>query len=113
MKKISLAVLLFPWLTTITAQQQYSKAVNEQIARVETNLSEGLVIDGKPFTLPERMKHYNVAGLSIAVIDNYQIVWAKGFNGQPRAPAQRITTLDTLKPKPGQWGFFRSSFAGN
>ena len=53
MKKISLAVLLCHWLTAVTAQQHYSKAVNEQIARVENNLSGGLVID------------------------NYQIVWAK------------------------------------
>jgi hypothetical protein len=66
MKKISLAVLLCHWLTAVTAQQHYSKAVNEQIARVETNLSGGLVIDGKLYSLPERMKHYNVAGLSVA-----------------------------------------------
>ena len=25
------------------------------------------------------MKAYNVPGISVAVIDNYQIVWAKGF----------------------------------
>ena len=35
------------------AQQPYSKAVNEQIARVETNLSGGMVIDGKMYTLSE------------------------------------------------------------
>jgi CubicO group peptidase (beta-lactamase class C family) len=55
MKKISLAVLLCHWLTAVTAQQHYSKAINEQIARVETSLSGGLVID------------------------NYQIVWAAGL----------------------------------
>jgi CubicO group peptidase (beta-lactamase class C family) len=38
-----------------------------------------MVIDGKLYTLSERMKHYNVAGLSVAVIDNYQNVWAKGY----------------------------------
>lgn len=69
MRKISLAVLLCHWLTTVTAQQHYSKAVNEQIAWVETSLSGGLVIDGKLYNLSERMKHYNVAGLSVAVID--------------------------------------------
>jgi CubicO group peptidase (beta-lactamase class C family) len=46
---------------------------------VETNLSGGLVIDGKLHSIAERMKHYNVAGLSVVVIDNYQIVWAKGY----------------------------------
>jgi CubicO group peptidase (beta-lactamase class C family) len=38
-----------------------------------------MVIDGKLYTLSERMKHYNVAKLSVAVIDNYQNVWAKGY----------------------------------
>src|SRR6186713_2155128 len=60
MRKISLVVLLCHWLTAVTAQQQYSKAVNEQIARVEANLSGGIVIDGKPYTLAERMKHIHV-----------------------------------------------------
>ncbi|HMI78309.1 MAG TPA: hypothetical protein VK484_05920, partial [Ferruginibacter sp.] len=63
MRKISLAILMFHWLTAATPQQQYSKAVNEQIARVETTLSERIVIDGKLYTLSERMKHYNVVGL--------------------------------------------------
>ena len=79
MRKISLAVFLCHCLITVTAQQQYSKAVNEQIARVEANVSGGLIIDGKLYSLSERMKHYHVAGLSVAVIDNYQIVWAKGY----------------------------------
>jgi hypothetical protein len=70
MRKISLAVFLCHWLTAVIAQQHYSKAINEQIARVETTLSGGMVIDGKTYTLSERIKHYNVAGLSVAVIDN-------------------------------------------
>ena len=36
MGKTRLAVLLCHWLTAITLQQHYSKAVNEQIARAET-----------------------------------------------------------------------------
>src|SRR5579872_3179024 len=85
MEKISLVLLLCHWLTALNAQQPYSKAVNEQIARVETNLSGGMVIDGKTYTLSERMKHYYVSGLSVAVIDNYQIVWAKGYGYADRA----------------------------
>jgi hypothetical protein len=34
---------------------------------VENSLSGDLVIDGKLYTLTERMKQYNVAGLSVAV----------------------------------------------
>jgi len=87
--------MLFHCLTAATAQQSYSKAVNEQIARVENNLSGGTVIDGKPYNLLERMKHYNVTGLSVAVIDNYQIVWAKGY-GYADKKENRKTTANTM-----------------
>ncbi len=98
MRKISLAVLLCHWLTAVTAQQHYSKAVNEQIARVETNLSGGLVIDGKLYNLSERMKQYNVAGLSVAVIDNYQIVWAKGYGYADKKEGRKVTTNTLFEP---------------
>jgi CubicO group peptidase (beta-lactamase class C family) len=98
MKKISLAVFLCHWLIAVTAQQHYSKAVNEQIARVETSLSGGLVIDGKLYNLSERMKHYNVAGLSVAVIDNYQIVWAKGYGDADKKEGRKVTTNTLFEP---------------
>ena len=98
MKKIILAALLFHCLTIITAQRHYSQAVNEQIARVETNLSGGMVIDGKLYTLSERMKHYNVQGLSVAVIDNYQIVWAKGYGFADKKEGRKVTTSTLFEP---------------
>jgi CubicO group peptidase (beta-lactamase class C family) len=98
MRKISLVVLLCHWLTAVTAQQQYSKAVNEQIARVEANLSGGIVIDGKLYTLAERMKHYNVAGVSVAVIDNYQIVWAKGYGYADKKENRKVTVNTLFEP---------------
>jgi len=98
MKNISLVLLLCHWLTALTAQQPYSKAVNEQIARVETSLSGGLVIDGKTFTLSERMKHYNILGLSVAVIDNYQIVWAKGYGYADKKEERKVTANTLFEP---------------
>jgi len=36
--------------------------------------------DGEgPWTIKERMEHYHVKALSIAVIQNYKIAWAKGY----------------------------------
>ncbi|WP_343306595.1 serine hydrolase [Chitinophaga niabensis] len=98
MKKISLAVLLCHWLTAVTAQQHYSKAVNEQISRVEANVSGNLIIDGKLYSLTERMKHYNVQGLSVAVIDNYQIVWAKGYGFADKKEGRKVTTSTMFEP---------------
>ena len=41
------------------------------------------------------MKYYNVAGLSVAVIDNYQIVWAKGY-GYADKKEDRKVTIDSI-----------------
>ena len=98
MRKINFVVLLLQCLSAATAQQPHSKAVNEQIARVETNLSGGMVIDGKTYTLSERMEHYNVAGLSVAVIDNYQIVWAKGYGYADKKEERKVTANTLFEP---------------
>ena len=98
MKKINFLLLLLQCLSAATAQQPYSKAVNEQIARVEANLSGGLVIDGKTYTLSERMKHYNVSGLSVAVIDNSQIVWAKGYGYADKKEERKVTANTLFEP---------------
>ena len=95
MRKLSFTILLFHVMTTAIAQQ-YSKAVNEQITRVENNLSGGIVMDG--YNLQERMKHYNVSGLSIAVIDNYQVVWAKGYGYADKKENRKATTTTLFEP---------------
>lgn len=99
MKRINLAVLLCHCLiTAATAQKHYSKAINEQISRVENSLSGSLVIDGKLYTLSERMKHYNVAGLSVAVIDNFQVVWAKGYGYADKKEGRKVTINTLFEP---------------
>jgi CubicO group peptidase (beta-lactamase class C family) len=98
MKKISLAIIFCHCLITATAQQQYSKAVNEKIAQVENSLAGRLVVDGKWYSLDERMKHYNVAGLSVAVIDNYQVVWAKGYGYADKKENRKVTTNTMFEP---------------
>ncbi|MFA6058244.1 MAG: serine hydrolase [Taibaiella sp.] len=98
MKKSIFSIILFHCLTAATAQQPYSKAVNEQIVRVENNLSEGIVIDGKPYNLEERMQHYHVKGLSIAVVKDFKIVWAKGYGWADEKEKRHVTTATLFKP---------------
>lgn len=98
MKKFCFTALLFHSLTTAIAQQSYSKAVHEQITRVENNLSGGIVIDGKPYNLEERMQHYNVKGLSIAVVKDFKIVWAKGYGWADEKEKRHVTTATLFKP---------------
>lgn len=55
-------------------------------AKLETKIEQGLTLslqfEGdsvEEFTLEERMAHYNVPGLSIAVVKNGAVLWAKGY----------------------------------
>jgi len=55
-------------------------AIEGRIERVERGLRAN---QGDPpwkrMALADRMAHYNVAGVSIAVVDNFEIEWAKGY----------------------------------
>ena len=72
--------------------------VQESISRVENGLLPAVLIKGEPVTtmnLAERMKNYNVKGVSIAVINNGKIEWAKGY-GVRDADADLPVTVDTI-----------------
>jgi CubicO group peptidase (beta-lactamase class C family) len=54
----------------------------ERIHRIEQNAAVVPQAEGKPpitLSLPDLMEKFKVPALSIAVIDNFQIVWAKGY----------------------------------
>lgn len=53
---------------------------SEKIQQVEKNLVGNIQSEGDiPWTIKERMTHYNIKGVSMAVIHNYKIEWAKGY----------------------------------
>lgn len=57
-----------------------------------------VTLKGRPiprFTLAERMKALNVRGVSVAVIQNYEVEWAKGY-GFADLEGQRPVTAETL-----------------
>jgi len=57
-------------------------ALKERILRVESGLLPAVVAKGEPaegYSIAERMEHYNVPGVSVAVINNGEIEWAKGY----------------------------------
>lgn len=83
MKKQHLLIILFVCLMILPLKAQtkkYSSDIEERIKQVENNLA-GWVHTGTDDTwnLTERMKKYGIIGLSIAVIHNYKIEWAKGY----------------------------------
>jgi CubicO group peptidase (beta-lactamase class C family) len=53
-----------------------------RIQAVENGLKPAMYAKGEPIAamnILDRMKHYNVPGVSVAVIDNGKIEWAKGY----------------------------------
>src|ERR1017187_10664860 len=54
----------------------------ERIARVENGLQKANRLKGSPagpMKLAERMEHYNVPGVSVAVIHAGRVEWARGY----------------------------------
>ncbi len=70
--------------------------VARQIAQVENGLSPKVHIQGAPvqkWTIAERLEHYHVPGVSVAVVVDNKVAWAKGFG---MATPDRAVATDTL-----------------
>ena len=93
MKKLYfLFSLLF--IVSSCATQQKEKPV-EDIDIIENGLIKSIQIKGdsvQKFNIYERMEHYNVPGVSIAVVENGKIKWAKGYG---LANTKDSTKVDT------------------
>ena len=76
--------------------KKYSADIEKKISQVENNLA-GWVQTGSNDTwnLADRMKRYKINGVSIAVIHNYQIEWARGY-GFADTSEKRPVTENTL-----------------
>src|SRR4028119_212441 len=72
-------------------QAMYSAAIEQKIKQVESNLGEAIKTDDTPILLVERMKQYKVPGLSIAVIKNYKLEWARGYGYADKEKAKPVT----------------------
>jgi CubicO group peptidase (beta-lactamase class C family) len=74
--------------------KNYSKEVETKIAQVENDLSGWVQIGSMPnhWTLSDRMKFYHANGVSIAVIKDYKIEWAKGYGWADSAEQRPVTT---------------------
>jgi CubicO group peptidase (beta-lactamase class C family) len=94
------AIVFFSFAPSCRAASQnprYSKDVEEKISRVINGLSGWVQIKDSTNTwnLEERMKHYQVPGLSIAVIHNHKIEWARGY-GVMDVTTKDPVTVETL-----------------
>jgi CubicO group peptidase (beta-lactamase class C family) len=93
--RIFLTLAFIPCATLGACGQSMTAAdsVKERIKAVENNLTGPVRIEGEPsWTIKERMEHYGVKGLSIAVIRHYRIDWAKGYGWADDSAKTPVTT---------------------
>jgi CubicO group peptidase (beta-lactamase class C family) len=93
-KSFLLLILAVGALTAWT--QQYAPEIEKRIKQVEQSLGPNTLVNGQPRpTLKQRMAFYHLKGLSIAVVHNYTIEWARGY-GWADSAQQRPVTAQTL-----------------
>lgn len=73
----------------------YSNGTQARIKEFENSLGLWVQIGNQHFTLFDRMKSNHVMGVSIALIKDYKIEWAKGY-GWADSAEQRPVTTNTL-----------------
>lgn len=92
------AVLLVTLVTGCqsSVQKQYSPETEARIRQVENNLGDWVKIQNdRAWNLTERMKHHKITGVSIAVVHNFKIDWARGY-GWADIEEERPVTEKTL-----------------
>src|SRR5687768_16173884 len=83
-----LFLLLFPF-----AAYGQNGSVDVRIKRVEQGLLPAVLIKGEPaWTLEERMKHWKVPGLSVAVIKDFKVEWARAYGVKDIDTKEPVTT---------------------
>jgi len=94
---VGLTAILFPAFAGVIFPASQGQ-VDETIRRVETGLIQQVQIKGQParkWNLADRMALHRVPAVSIAVIRDYRIEWARAY-GWRDADAKAPATVDTL-----------------
>ncbi len=92
------AIATLSVLCPLAAVSQTQAGLEQRIQRVESGLMPATGAKGETapkWNVADRMAHYNVVGVSVAVIDNYAIHWAKGY-GKMAKDSDRPVTTETL-----------------
>ncbi|MEM1408977.1 MAG: serine hydrolase domain-containing protein [Bacteroidota bacterium] len=83
MKQLTYVLTLSSFLLLI-----HRSDAQESIAVFERSI----VVDGKNYTLAERMEHYGVAGVSIAVVRDGALSWARGYGYLQKGKPEKVNT---------------------
>lgn len=81
MKSFNLIVVILILMLTSCKNEKTIDVISDLNA-IENGLLPSILVKGDPiksFNLIERMEHYKVPGVSIAIVENGTIKWAKGY----------------------------------
>jgi len=99
-KYLALTLILFSLACAIAKPQtSQARSGEDRIQRVLDGLRPPIAIKGQPserWTLAEGMVQSHLPGISIAVIDNDQIAWARGFGVKEAGTTDDAVTTSTL-----------------
>ncbi len=91
MKK-TVVLLLAVALFSSCKDTQTAVVVDDKITAVETNLIPPIFIEGdSTWTIEERMDHYGVPGVSIAVIKDGAVAWSKAYGVMNKERKEPVT----------------------
>ena len=90
---IAIATLSFQLTACAQTKTDDPAEIAEKIKSVENNLLPNILAKSDaPFTIQQRMAYYHVRGVSVAVIHNYKIEWAKGYGWADEGLKKAVTT---------------------
>lgn len=91
--KNTIAVLLTIILLQSCTEESNTDATADLIKKAETGLTTWVHIAGdSTWSIEERMKHYGIPGVSIAVIHNSEIAWTKAYGVMDKESQTPVTT---------------------
>lgn len=98
MRSYTLLLLLITLFSCTTQSNESQEALAQKISRIENGLQPNLQILGDSittFNIEERLRELGIPGISVAVLNNGEIEWAKGY-GVADSSENRMVTDSTL-----------------
>jgi CubicO group peptidase (beta-lactamase class C family) len=94
MKNFFLLIVALALFACGTNDNKDNSSSNANISQVEKSLIADVYFEGdSTWTIEERMKHYGVPGVSIAVINNGKIEWTNAYGIMDKETNEPVTTL--------------------